>query len=141
MILKKAILIRYESGDQGTFSVLGASGFNCHVVELPWRDNKCNISCIPTGDYICKLHHSRKFGTVYHLQDVQGRTWVLTHSGNVAGDVSKGWKTHSAGCLIVGKYRGKIGNQKAVLCSKPTLREFMKIMDGDEFKLTIMGDS
>lgn len=135
--IKEASLYRYEGSDQGTFSLMVSVGFRCHVVELPWRENRRNISCVPVGRYLCKIRRSPRFGRVYELQDVEGRSYVLTHSGNVAGDRTKGWKTHSAGCLLLGRYRGKIGNQKAVMCSRPTLRKFMQTMGDDPFWLNI----
>ena len=46
-----ALIERYESGDMGTFGALFAEGFTCYTGELPWRDNKPEISCIPVGLY------------------------------------------------------------------------------------------
>ncbi len=129
---------RYESSDQGTFGILVSPGFHCHTVELPWRDNASNISCVPAGEYICKLRRSPRFGLTFCLQDVKGRSFVLLHSGNLAGDRAKNWKTHSAGCLLLGKYRGRLSGQKAVMVSRPTLRQFMQIMGKDDFYLTIL---
>jgi hypothetical protein len=134
---------RRDEGDQGTFSILeGPRGFLCHTLELPNRGNKSNISCIPTGLYDVVIRKSKKYGKVYHIQDVKGRTFILIHSGNVAGDVAKGWHTHSAGCILMGKYRGVLKcngrSQRAVLCSKPTIREFVELMGYKPFKLRIV---
>lgn len=136
--MKKAIVYRTETGDQGTFGRLVAPGFTCHTVELPWRGNAQNISCIPPGEYRCKLRRSPRFGLTFCLQDVQGRSYVLLHSGNLAGDVAEGWRTHSAGCLLLGQYRGVLGGQKAIMVSRPALRDFMTVMGKDDFELTIL---
>lgn len=140
--MASAILNRFYESDQGTKSVLLA--FNnkqekksFRILELPWRNNEQNISRIPNGKYNCKIHKSKKFGTVYHIENVENRTWILTHSGNFAGDTSKGFKTHSYGCLIIGKYFGVLSNQLAVLLSRVTLKDFMNFMNYENFELTI----
>ena len=135
---KEAVLFRYDASDQGTFGRLVNGGFNCHTVELPWRDNASNVSCIPAGEYTCKLRRSPRFGLSFCLQDVKARSYVLLHSGNLAGDRAHGWKTHSAGCILLGKYRGKLAGQKAVMVSRPTLRKFMQAMGTNDFRLTIL---
>lgn len=129
---------RGRSGDQGTPGYLSTPGFFCATLELPWRDNTPNISCISQGIYRCRLRKSPRFGWCYHVTDVYGRTWILTHSGNVAGDRSKGYLTHTNGCILQGKYHGKLGNQRAVLVSKTTVRRFIEHMDGQDFYLTIL---
>ncbi|WAS28547.1 hypothetical protein [Vibrio phage LV6] len=111
-------IAREPSTDQGTFGKLYLpNGRTLETIELPWRDNKTSISCIPAGLYYCTPWNSSRFGKVWHLVDVKGRSYILIHKGNVAGDASKGYKTNSAGCILIGKYRGVLGNQKAVLNS------------------------
>ena len=68
---------------------------------------------------------------------VNGRTWILTHSGNLAGDRKKGYRTHSYGCILLGKYFGSLDNQTAVLVSRTTLNRFIRFMGGTSFKLKI----
>lgn len=124
--------------DEGTYGLLQtASGFVCHTMELPDRNNQSNISRIPAGRYSCVIYYSRKFGKVYLLESVKGRSYILTHTGNVAGDKHKGFKTNSFGCILLGKYRGKLQGQKAVMVSRPTLRSFMNEMGDKPFTLEI----
>ena len=130
-------LYRIGTSDQGTKGIWLAPNFYARILELPWRDNKPNVSCIPEGSYLCKIRRSRKFGVCYHLTDVKKRTWILTHSGNLAGDLSKGFKTHTFGCLLMGKYFGTIANQPAVLLSRVTLKRFLKLMNGEAFTLHV----
>lgn len=133
------IITRTKSSNQGTLgSLQTVKGFSCKVIELPWRGNKSNISHIPAGVYQCKVHHSRKYGTVFHVTGVEGRTWVLTHGGNVAGDIKLGYKTHSKGCLLLGKRHGKLWSQDAVLNSKPYVRAFVEHMGLEPFVLSIV---
>lgn len=132
-------IIRTRTNDQGTEGILlTEKGFKCRTIELPWRDNSPNISCIPAGVYEVKLRISRKYGRVYHLQGTDPRTYILIHWGNFAGDKSKGFKTHSAGCILLGQKAGVINNQKAVLNSRTTCRRFMQHMGEEPFELEII---
>ena len=130
---------RYESSDHGTFSAWSIPdfGFACHCLELPWRNNRTSLSCIPAGEYLVKIRKSPKYGIIFHVKDVNGRSYILIHPGNYAGDRTKGYKTHSEGCLLLGKKRGWLGKQKAVLNSRITVRKFMNLMDNQDFKLII----
>nr|BDD45969.1 hypothetical protein 15 [bacterium] len=133
-------LFRIRRGDQGSQGILSASAFSCRILELPWRDNKQNISCIPAGEYFCTLRRSPRFGLTYHVTDVDGRSWILMHGGNYGGDKLKGYKTHTAGCLLLGKYFGTYQGQLAVFLSRVTLRRFMDHMGGADFNLIIQED-
>jgi hypothetical protein len=75
---------------------------------------------------------------VYHVKDVPDRTYILKHPGNFAGDVAKGYKTNSNGCLLLGAKVGYINGQRAVLSSRPTLRKFMEAMNSEPYELKIM---
>lgn len=132
-------LKRGDSTDHGTFGIWTAPSlnFSCLSLELPWRDNTHRISCIPIGDYVCVIRKSPKFGIVFHLTNVEGRSFILVHWGNFAGDVNKGWKTHSAGCLLLGQKRGYVGSQKALLNSRVTISLFMRTIGTEPFKLMI----
>lgn len=134
----KAFLIRIRSSNQGTLGYWIAGDFDARTIELPWKDNRPNISCIPAGIYKCIYRYSKKYKHHYHLTNVKGRSWVLTHSGNLAGSTEDGFKTHSHGCILMGKYHGKLRNQLAVLCSKPTLRKFINYMKRKPFELEVV---
>lgn len=136
--LHTGFLFRTSPSDQGTEGILFIKNFQCYSLELPWRDNKSNISCVPADEYLCELILSPKFGWVYHLTDVKGRTYILTHSGNWAGDVSKGYHTHSHGCLLFGSARGTLKGQRAVLNSAYTVQKIISLMRPNKFLLRIM---
>lgn len=124
------VLQRDSSSDEGTFGVLTLpGGWSCHTLELPWRENARQISCIPAGSYKTVLHRSPKFGLVYWVQEVPNRSGILIHAGNLAGDRSKGLRSDVEGCILVGKTRGRLSGQAAVLSSKVALGEFMKNMN------------
>ena len=110
-------------------------GQEFHFLERPWVNNERNVSCIPAGEYLVKFlprSASGRYKEVWHLQNVQGRSGVLIHCGNVVA--------HSRGCLLIGRRRGWIDGEAAVLNSRTALVEFNSIMGTDDFKLLIVGD-
>lgn len=101
---RSAKLTREASSDDGTFGTyVSDRGFTCRTVELPWRDNAPNISCVPPGRYPCRRRWSEKHGkNLYHVDDVPGRDADEIHSANVAGDVAKGYGSQLLGCIAPG---------------------------------------
>ena len=75
----------------------------CKMLELPWLENKRGISCIPPGryevDYLPRSARG-KYKDVYHVRSVPGRSGILLHLGNWAGNEALGFKTDSDGCLL-----------------------------------------
>lgn len=69
--------------------------FGCDSLELPWLNNQKNISCIPTGEYLCKWTYSLKFpfGS-YEVMNVKGRSGIRFHTGNFWSDIE--------GCILLG---------------------------------------
>jgi hypothetical protein len=131
-------LRRFEYTDQGTFGCLLHRGeFLGFTLEPPWRNNEPNRSCIPVDSYDCHWHRSPRYGWCYIIGGVVNRSNVLVHSGNYGGDTELGFKTHTKGCILLGRKQGFLGKQKAVLISKPTVRAFMKRMDEQPFKLNV----
>jgi len=55
-----------------------------YTIELPWRDNKRRISCIPEGTYILRKRYSEKFKWHFVLLDVPNRRCILIHPANDA---------------------------------------------------------
>jgi len=131
-------LKRQASSDTGTPGVLiFPDGSQLHTLELPWRNNRRQKSCIPEGSYVCQITRSPRFGRVYTVTGVDGRSHILIHSGNYAGDIDKGYKTHVQGCILLGKRTGTLGGQRAVLVSRPAVSEFMSHLAGQPFILEI----
>lgn len=137
--MKTVRLQRLGETAAGTQGILQTEGFSCKTLELPWHDNLRQKSCIPPGSYRCHLTSSPKFGQAYILTGTEPRSNVLIHSGNFAGDVDAGLKSHVQGCILLGKYFGSIEGQPAILLSRPTVRAFMAHMGGEQFTLIIEG--
>jgi len=138
--MKNVYLIRNKTSDMGTEGILITSdGYNCKTFELPWRDNRSNISCIPSGAYDVEVRWSQKYKKVYWVRKVPSRTYILIHSGNFAGDKEFGFKTHVAGCILLGKRFGTLGDQRAILNSRVAVRAFTSHMAWRPFKLQVIG--
>lgn len=136
--MKVVSIYRKKQGDEGTFGELVTSGFSCFTLELPWRDNRTNLSCIPAGIYQVSMRYSPKYKKYYYgIEEVKGRSGILIHSGNFAGDKEKGLLTHSEGCIVIGKSLGRIQGQAAILSSRSALSAFKRHMENMPFELTI----
>ena len=141
--MKYATVSRGPSTDEGTFGrLVCADGPELVSLELPWRDNKPQISSIQPGFYRCELVESPKFGRVYGVQDVPGRSHVLIHAANFAGDVSKGWKSELLGCIAPALKTGVLKPQggqvqRAGISSREALSRLMEWAAGETFELEI----
>lgn len=140
----KVLLLRQSTSDQGTFGILvaqrdGAAPLQLYTGELPWRENRAQISCIPAGTYTCQPWHSRKYPNHYNVIDVPGRSAILFHSGNFSGARDKGFLTNVEGCILVGKARGTINGQQAVLSSKLAMDALRRYIGENRFSLEIQG--
>ena len=135
-------LCRGATTDQGTVGWLMMNYVPvCFVMELPWRDNQANVSCIPAGRYqVSYLPRSAsgKYRDVYHVQDVPDRSGILIHPGNFAGDKQMGYQTDSWGCLLPATRLGVLGGQKAGLASRAALRKLHGLTHRKDFNLTIV---
>ena len=135
------LLNRFKSTDQGTQGVLIGPGFMFCTLELPWRDNAPNLSCIPPGDYQTELIKARRSIAgrqwLYFVKNVQGRSGILIHAGNFAGDPQKGLKRNSWGCPLLGLSHGVIDGQAAVLNSRLAVAKFHEHMQGKPVTLSI----
>ena len=97
--------------------------FACVGLELPWRLNSRNTSCIPKGFYKVNRHISPKFKECFIIENVPERSQILIHAGNSVND--------TRGCLLVGRvsvYDAKTDNY-LVLLSKNTLLTLLDMLD------------
>ena len=124
-------LKRVSTGEQGTFgSLLHQNIPLVQTLERQWLDNAVGVSCIPEGAYTCRRVQSPKFGNTFEVINVEDRTHILFHKGNLDSD--------SHGCVILGKQNGALGEDRGVLSSKQGFNEFMLLLEAtDEFELTI----
>jgi len=98
------LLIRDTFSDKSVVGKLYCNAeFIAHTLELPWKDNQKNISCVPDGQYKCKVRLARESATrdYVHLlvEDVPNRSYILFHRGNYPSD--------SRGCILTGTHRAQ----------------------------------
>ncbi len=72
----------FKEGTNGT--LFNSDRFLCYTIELPWNDNKRNISCIPEGIYEVEPRFSKRFKHHLILKAVKGRSFILFHPANDA---------------------------------------------------------
>lgn len=104
------------------------------MLEKPWLDNQRNISCIPEGRYVVKLHVSPKFGECLKVFDVPGRSDILIHGGN--------YVTDTEGCPLPGEQVLDLNGDGIpdVASSKKCVRR-LRTEYPDGFVLTVKGGS
>ena len=98
------LLIRDTFTDKSVIGKLYCNAeFIAHTLELAWRDNEKSVSCIPDGEYKCRVRLARESATrdYVHLlvEDVPTRSYILFHRGNYPSD--------SRGCILTGTHRAK----------------------------------
>ena len=126
-------IIRVESHPEyGTFGVLLINGESvCVTLERYWLNNRPNLSCIYTGQYICKKFESEIFGETFKVLAVYGRHGILFHTGN--------FKNDSKGCILLGERFGTLRDKRCILNSNVAFKKFMyKLSKTEQFKLSIV---
>jgi len=94
--------------------------FTCFCLELPWRNNEFQISCIPAGEYPVRKFNSPKFGLCFAIDNVPNRTQVRIHSG-------VNFK-HTLGCQLPGMDQKDLDGDGHLdnVSSKKALAELLK---------------
>ena len=98
--------------------------FECFTLELPWKDNARQISCIPIGTYEWIKVGATATIPYAHIaiQDVENRDGVCIHAAN--------YYTQLRGCIAVGKKQIDINGdgQIDVTESKKTFEKMMSLL-------------
>lgn len=94
-------------------------GFFCHSLELPWKNNDTDVSCIPNGIYTCRKIVSDNHGRCFEVVGVPMRTLVRGHKGNFTSD--------TLGCILFGDSIKDINND-GVLDVTNSTNTFNKLM-------------
>ena len=139
--MEKLELRRLFTSDQGTVGALRYRGRGvCLMLELPWRNNQPNMSCIPAGTYMVRYmarSGSGRYRDVYHVTQVKGRSGILEHAGNFAGASDKGYKTHSLGCQLPAMQMRALKGQLMGIKSRKALKRIHAVTGRKDFLLTI----
>ena len=126
------LIIRDEFSDKSILGKLYLNGeFYGHTLELSWKDNKRNVSCIPRGEYKVIVRFSEKHGEHFLVSDVDDRDFILIHSAN--------YHTQLRGCIAVGEAYADINgdNELDVTSSRDTIEDLLRILP-DSFYITII---
>lgn len=112
----------------GKLSVIDKSGkviFTCHTLELPWKNNQKQVSCIPPAMYCVKKRHSAKYGNHFHILNVPNREYILIHQGN--------YYTQILGCVLVGSALADINKDGIadVTNSVATMKKLNELLPND----------
>jgi hypothetical protein len=137
--MNNKILLERAYMDKATIGkMVMPSGRVFDTIELPWEDNKQNVSCIPEGSYLLKMRNSGvvtrssrgRYTAGWEVTNVEGRTYIMIHIGNRVNDFR--------GCIGVGLGVGVISNDIAILHSSKAFDLFMEEMKGfDVWELDI----
>ena len=127
-------LTRKKQTDCYTIGVLHIKTQNlvwsCFTLELPWLNNKPQISCIPKGKYPCFRVKSSKFGDTFEIANVPCRMGILFHAGNSKKDTK--------GCVLLGTAAHTSGDYAYLEASRAAMRTFREMLEGiDTFTLEI----
>ena len=126
------LLIRDTFTDKSVIGKLYCNAeFIAHTLELTWRDNEKRVSCIPEGEYACRVRLARESGSrdYVHLlvQDVPSRSYILFHRGNYPSD--------SRGCILTGTHRAQSSDK--ILQSKVAHAYLMDYILGNQLSKEI----
>ncbi len=134
------VTIKRKYGAKETMGELqafvGNAIFICDTLELPWIDNKHNISCIPDGTYdVVWTFSLSRMRWIYQLQKVPNRSGIQIHYGNFA----TGKKIDIDGCILLGSNYSDLDKNgtEDIINSKITTAAFERFMNKQPFRLVI----
>jgi len=121
-------ITRMETSSKGTFGVLAVNKeLLCFTMELPWRDNRVNISCISEGVYHSKRKKESTKTMAFSFDRVYGRSDILIHVGNYIED--------TCGCILLGLLLNAF--KKEIYQSTKACTELYERVGDETFKLII----
>lgn len=105
----------------GVFIILddGLPIFSCMSLELPWLDNKPQVSCVPEGEYQIKYEYSNKFKRfLWELKGVPNRSEIKIHPANNVYELE--------GCIALGR---NLALKSALVSSRLSVDQFNRLME------------
>ena len=129
----EVVLLReyFPDGTNGKFVVDGK--VICRSIELPWLQNRRNVSCIPEGYYQIQKRHTAQLGFHLFLPYVPDRDGILIHPANDALKELKGCIAPVSRLTGPGK-----GSASKVATEKLQNLLFEALDNGEEVHLTII---
>jgi hypothetical protein len=100
------------------------------TLELPWKDNHKQISCIPAGTYKVERYSSPKFPNTFQVLNVPNRSAILLHVGN--------YNTDTLGCILVGFRHVDINNDDLLdVAESRKAMNFLRIVTKNETQIEL----
>ncbi len=116
----------FPNGTNGEFLFDGKRV--CNSIELPWRDNKPRVSCIPEGKYELTKRYSQRFGWHLLVNNVVNRSYILIHAYNDALKESKGCIAPVSICTGEGRgNNARLSLKKLLAITYPELEKGNKV--------------
>ena len=108
--------------DDCTTGRVSFGGFHCHSLELPWKNNQGDVSCIAPGIYKCQKIISPTHGECFSVLHVPFRTLIRGHKGN--------FTSSTLGCVLFGDSVKDFNNDGVldVTNSKKTFEKLMSLL-------------
>lgn len=132
LVLERAY---FKEGTNGTLFISAEAigqpklKFLCFTLELPWKENRRSVSCIPEGIYELKPRFSKKFKHHLIVNDVVDRSYILFHPANDA-------QKELRGCIAPVSYLTGIGKG---IYSKDAMQKLLALVyQAQERKETIL---
>lgn len=141
--MQHLIQVREINSYEGMFgSLYNSQGDKIAVsLELPWRGNARNMSCIPPGSYLCTYNYSPAFKrNMYLVQNVPNRSGIRIHKGSYAGATDYGFKSNFLGCISWGRARmySPADRQHIVHTTAVTIANIERDLEYKDFLLIIV---
>jgi hypothetical protein len=101
------------------------------TLELAWKNNERQISCIPKGTYKVRKRTSAKYGEHFHILNVPNRDMILLHHANFHNQL--------LGCIAPGKGLSDINKDGRldVTSSRQAMKELLAALPNN-FELEII---
>ena len=123
MLAQELILERYPEYLGATPGDLWLDGKRIgHTLELPWKANFKNASCIPLGEYTLAITHSTRFQKMLpQVLNVPGRDGIRMHAANKVSELH--------GCIAIVTSLSIAGGEVIGVMSQQMLKDVMLIID------------
>lgn len=125
--MKRLLLMRLQKLDDRTLGrLIVFNGTEIEEIfttlELPWRNNERNNSCILSGYYTVDPRESPRFGKHLIINNTSPREAVLLHVGNSP--------SNSSGCVLVGTGFGDFDKdgRREITESKRAMRRLVELV-------------
>ena len=124
----------YKNGTNG--EIINADGFGGHTIELSWKNNAHEISCIPEGKYELMKRYSDHLEWHLQVMNVPDRDLILIHAANNALKELKG-------CIApVSILTGEgTGNDSKIALKKIVAVTYLELERGNQVYLTIKSNT